>query len=267
MSHAIERRSFDWPGAVLSRLAPSFPLAAYRAASIIGSARNELTERWPSPAEVRALLPRIADDAPRIASQIAALHERNRIMSRTILRCGVEPIRPLMSVSERLAALDEPAILMSFHVGALHASGAALEQLRRPVLAFRRDVLIESERGLIVESSGESGEESEVSLDRAARHLRDGGIVFLTLGEAPGKGIATQCLGRRLDLAPGAFTLARSTGAPVIPSVAYWQPKRVRMTIGDPVATPDEAAAWLERYITERPTELSLELLHTLLGG
>jgi lauroyl/myristoyl acyltransferase len=266
MVHSIERRSFDWPGALLARLAPKFPLAAYRAAATIGSMRQEITARWPSAAEVRALLPQHAKDAPRIASQIAALHERNRLMVRTIIRGGLAPVRPLMSVSERLAALDEPAILVSFHVGALQASGAALEQLRRPVLAFRQGTLIESERGLTVESTGDSEQARAASLHRAVVHLREGGIVFLALDDVPGPAVSTQCLGRSLELAPGAFALARWTGAPIIPSVTYWQPKRVRMTIGDPIASPDEASMWLERYVSERPSELSLGLLRKLLG-
>lgn len=79
--------------------------------------------------------------------------------------------------------------------------------------------------------------------------------------------IATRCLGHTLPMAPGAFALARWTGAPITPLTARWTTHGIEVRTGTAVATPDEAAAWLERYLVESPSELTLALLRSLLGA
>jgi hypothetical protein len=264
VSSPAEERSYDWPGIVLSRFVPSHPRLAFRLAGTIGSARHRLTGRWPSQTEVRTLFPHLGpDEAMRIAHEIGALTERNRVLVRSILRYGLDPIRPIVSMK---GAVDRPCILGTFHVGALHALGPVLETIGRPVLAFRRGPIFTPRPPLVIETTTGNEQQRAAAFHRAVITLRDGGVVVLALDDVPARSIESQCLGRTLPLAPGAFALSRLTGAPVLPLVARWTSAGVSVIAGSESLQEDTAATWLERYLVESPGEITLGLLRNLLS-
>ena len=264
----LEARSYDGAGRVLAAFAPLRPHAAYAMAAALGALRNRITRRWPAAGEVQALFPRIdSHTAEVIAARIGALHERNRVLVRCVLRDGLAPVRPLVHATESLVTLTGPRILATFHVGAVHALGPVLERLRAPVLAFRSGVLFAPGQRLEVLSTIGDEKTRAAVLHRALMHLRGGGIVLLALDVVQDQFVQTRCLGRALRIAPGAFALARWSGAPILPVTARWQSSsEIRVDAGEPVSNADEAAAWLERYLLGSPSELTLGLLRMLLG-
>jgi len=157
-------------------------------------------------------------------------------------------------------------ILATFHVGAVHAFGPALERFPSPVVAFRDGAMFTPAGALEIQSTLGGEQERAGALHRALLHLHSGGIVFLALDAARGAATETQCLGHRLRIASGAFALARWTSAPIRLVVARWIAHRVAIDIAESVSTPEEAAGWLERYLLEKPSEMTLGLLRNLLG-
>lgn len=265
MSHAP--RSFDTPGAVLSLVLPRMPQTALAVAGALGEFRHRLTRRWPSVDQVRSLFPDLARmSAEEAARGIAALNERNRLLVRAILRHGTEPLRPLVSVERSLSALDAPMILATYHVGAVHALGPALERLRRPVLALRDGHLIDPQPPLTILSTEGTSQARALALHQALAHLRGSGFVIMAVDDVPDRSIETRCLDRRLLLAPGAFALARWSGAPIVPVVARWRGNQIRVEAGHEVANPQEAATWLQDYLLDKPSELTLGLMRKLLA-
>lgn len=261
-----EPRSFDGGEKLLARLAGYSP-QAYALADRLGALRNRVTGRWPAAAEVQSLFSHFTPrDAARAAAAVGALHERNRVLVRSLLRYGSGSVRPLLTLPEAFAGLRGPRILATFHTGAVHAIGPALEELGLPFLALRLGSLFKPAGALEIVSTKGDGQSRAAALHRALESLRGGGMVVLALDVASGEAIETRCLGRRLRLAPGAFALARWTGAPIVPIVARWSGTRIVFELGDPVGTPQEAAAWLERYLLERPSEITLGLLRNLLS-
>jgi len=268
MKKRSAERSYDAPGKVLARLAATRPRIAYPLASAVGAFRNRVTRRWPSTAEVHALFPLLTRAATRhVASAIGALEERNRVLVRSIRRDGIEPVRGLVSAPASLLSLRGPCILITFHVGALHALGAALEQFETPVLSFRHGALFTPTGALVVQSTEGGEQQRAMAFHRALLHLRDGGIVVIPLDVTEGPSIPMPCLGHTLRLAPGAFALAKATRAPMIPIVAQWTRTGISMLSGEslPQPTPEATAAWLESYLLASPSEITLGLVRSLL--
>jgi hypothetical protein len=265
--HVLEKRSFDGASKLLARLTKLHPRATFSLAAAVGVLRHRLTRRWPAVDEVRALFPHLDPVvAAEVAARIAALHERNRVLVRGIIHHGIDPVRSLVSADHSLLALEGPRILGTFHVGALQAVGPALERFRSPVLAFRNGRLFTPRGSLHLVSTKGNEQARAAALHRALLHLRDGGLVVLALDVSPGDGAETHCLDHPLRLASGAFALARWTGAPIVPLTARWTSHGIRVEAGSAVSTPQEAADWLERYLLESPSEISLGLLRMLLG-
>ena len=263
----FEKRSFDGPTALLASLARNHPRLAYRLADRLGSTRNALTRRWPAADEVRILFPQLDERAAtQLAREMGALHERNRVLVHLIAKRGLDPLRSIVTMGETLRSLNPPRIFGTFHVGALNAIGAALEQLGAPVLAFRRGTILKPRPPLEIVSTRGTDQDRAAALHRALRHLRHGGFVVLALDEAPSRGIETSCLQHNLRLAPGAFALQKWSGAPINPLFARWTGDGIVVDAADDVRTADDAAAWLESYVSASPSELTLGLLRKLLG-
>jgi lauroyl/myristoyl acyltransferase len=253
----LDRRSYDGAGRALARIAASHPKVAYALAGALGAFRNRLTRRWPTADEMQSLF-----GDREVAPRIAALNEKNRLLVRAIQRHGLDAVRPLVTLD---TTFDGPRILAMFHVGALHAIGAALERLGRPVLAARAKGLLFTPRPpLEIAVVDDTPESRAALLHRALQHLRGGGSVALAIDEVPGDAIETRCLGRTLRLAPGAFALARWSGVPIVPITARWTGSTIRVDAGHELASPGDAAAWLEDYLRESPSELTLGLLRKL---
>lgn len=238
-------------------------------AGALGSIRNRLSRRWPDPEQVRTLFPSLpCSEAARVAWKIAALEARNRLLVECIRRGALPPVE----APEAFATLRPPLILGTFHIGAIHALGPALEKLPGPVLALRQGRLYEPGPTVeVVSTEGDEQNRAAVFL-RALSHLQAGGFVVTALDAVPGKTLAAPCLGRTLELARGPFTLARLAGVPIVPLAARWRQGAVEVAVGEALTSSEEAglaaaaALWLEKYLLESPSELGLGLLRSLLS-
>ncbi|MEO8034878.1 MAG: hypothetical protein ABI837_10655 [Acidobacteriota bacterium] len=216
-------------------------------------------------AEVRTLFPQLdGASAKRIAREIGALNECNRVLVHSIMRSGIDPIRPLMSMPDSILA---PCILGTFHVGAVHALGPALERLGKPVTSFRLGSIFTPRAPLVMESTEGNEEQRAAAFYRAMTQLRGGGFVVMALDIAAGSFVETQCLGRRLPLARGAFVLSRMTGVPILPLVVRWTNDGVQIVLGEAPITEEVTGVWLERYLLDSPAQLTLGLLRILLAA
>ncbi len=265
---------------LLERRLPPFvagrPRLAFAAAGALGSLRNRLSRRWPSPEQVQLLFPRLTRrDAGRIAWEIAGNEGRNRLLIEAIRRAGPAAVRPLVATSaEVFAPLRPPLLLGMFHTGAIQALNVAVERLPGRVLVLRQGALYPPVPPVAVESTDGDGQRRAAAFRRALLHLKEGGFVVLALDGVQGPGLPVSCLGHRLELARGPFALARLTGAPLRPLVARWERGRIGIVVGEELAAPAEegacaaaAARWLERHLAESPVEVGLGLLRALLGG
>lgn len=269
MGEPATRRVFDGPTALLARLSAKRPGIAYSLAGPLGALRNRVTRRWPATREVQLLFPHLGRvERARVASAIGALSERNLVLIRTLASHGTGHLQPIVAVPETLLATPGPCILATFHVGAIHALGAALERFHTPVLALRHGAF--PARGTLdIHSTAGNEQQRAAALHAALRHLRGGGIVFVPIDVTTGPTIATPCLGHTLRLAPGIFKLSQWTAAPIVPIVARWTRHGISVLASDPLPqpTPEAAAAWLERYLLESSSQITLGLLRELLYG
>jgi lauroyl/myristoyl acyltransferase len=104
----------------------------------------------------------------------------------------------------------------------------------------------------------------------------------MALDLAPAGALETECLGRPLALARGPFALARMTGAPITPLAIRWTRRGTAVVIDIPLqserlsdASTDPtcfelglaraASRWLEAYLHQTPSELTLGLIRELL--
>jgi lauroyl/myristoyl acyltransferase len=270
------RGLFDRLERSLPPLAARRPRLAYAVAGALGSLRNRLSRRWPSPEQIQILFPQLTRrEAHRIAWEIAGNEGRNRLLIETIRRAGPAAMRPLVATSAKVfAVLRPPLVLGMFHTGAIQALNVAVERLPGRVLVLRQGLLFPPVPPVETESTDGDGQRRAAAFRRALLHLKEGGFVVLALDVVQGASLGVSCLGRPLELARGPFALARLTGAPIRPLVARWERGRIGIVVGDELEAPagegDCAAAsarWLERYLAESPVEVGLGLLRALLGS
>jgi lauroyl/myristoyl acyltransferase len=116
-------------------------------------------------------------------------------------------------------------------------------------------------------------------LKRALEYLRGGGLLLTSLDAQIGNDTAElPFLGGRLTLRRGVATLARLSGAPLLPITQRWASRgaRITVTVHDPIPCPSspgetriafenallaEAARWVEAYARAVPQEMCLDLL------
>jgi hypothetical protein len=276
-------RRLDILTVMLARLAAHNPRLAFRLGSGLGAMRNRLTGRWPAAREVAALFPGLSpSDSMRIAGAIGGLEERNEVFVRCVRRTGIECMRHPVEVPDAFRTMEGPCILGTFHVGAVHTAGVALEILGKPVLALRSGYLFTPRAPVELQSTAGGTQQRAAAFARALEYLKHGGIVLMALDIAPAGAIETECLGRPLALARGPFALARMTGAPIAPLAIRWTRRGTAVVIGTPLqserlseASTDPtyfelglaraASRWLEAYLRQTPSELSLGLIRELL--
>lgn len=272
------RRFFD---ALERGLATRQPRLAFSAASTLGSLRNRLSRRWPSPEQVLSLFPHLdRRGAERVSWKIGGFEARNRLLIASLQRTGLDHVRPLLQPSGPLSELRPPLILGFFHVGATQALGAAIERLPGPVLLMRQGSPYTPTPPVSLGTTEGDGQRRAAAFRRALSHLSHGGFVVVALDIVPGPGFRVPCLGHTIELARGPFAMARLIGAPLVPLVARWERNGVEIEVGEPLAKGPEtepdaveralaasAAGWLERYLLKSPAELGLGLLRALLAG
>ena len=178
-----------------------------------------------------------------------------------------------MRTSPDLAALRPPLLLGTFHVGAVHALGPALERLPGPVLALRHGLLYSPDPPVEIVTTEGDDQQRAAAFQRALARLDSGGFAVLAVDVVPGSGLPVSCLGRTLELARGPFALARLAKVPLAPLLARWRGGEVEVEVGQPIHGEEEsalaaaAARWLEQYLLDSPAELGLGLLRRLLGS
>jgi hypothetical protein len=262
------RRLYDGAAQRLARAHLRSTIAALDAA---GHLANLSALHGPSRSEVAALydwLPRRSLGT--VARDIAALHFKNRAAIALVQSGGTRSLSEVVRWASEAARDDlfqgEGArLIVACHVGAFFGIRAALETIERPALTLR-DLPM-----------GDPASRAR-ALKRAVDVLRQGGLVIATL-DGPG-GTSTgevECLGRRIVLRRGPFTLARITGAPMVPVVCAWTRQgRIEMRIAPAVGRPAagervgaefedlmaiRAARWIDQYLRSQPQEIWLSTL------
>lgn len=254
------------------RLAAGSPRKALAVAGALGTLRNRLSRSWPSSEQIQALFPHLTPRAAaRVSWSIGGLEARNRLLVARMLRDGLDPVRPLIR-PPAFDGLRPPLILGTFHVGAVHALGAASESLPGRVLTLRHGLMYTPRPPVeLVTTEGNTQRRAAV-FQKMLSCLEDSGFVLTALDVAPGAHLRASCLGRALTLARGPFALARITGAPVVPLVARWRGGEVEVEAGAPLEGGEDeerlaasAGTWLERYLLASPAETGLALVRNLL--
>lgn len=231
------------------------PSVAIRAADILAPA-GRLVRTMPDGRDIREVLPQLSErEAKHIASRLLRMEARNHVLVRRLRDGGRARINGLL-LNDTAPALpaQPPLILGTFHMGPVHALGAALEGT--PLLALRN------------EGDGHNNQQRRAAaFYHATARLRDGEIVLMALDPQRATRITVPFLGGALNLARGAFTLAHSLGVPIVPIVARWRGMKIDVICGEKLDGSDErelaqsAARWLERYLRQNPAELSLRIL------
>lgn len=268
------RRLYD---SVATQLARASVPGAIAVLDAVGRAANLAALHGPSASEVAALygwLPSHRLGA--VARNISALHLKNRAAIALVQGDRIADLSKLVrwsSESARRELVDAGGgkLIAACHVGAFFGIRAAFHGIDRPVLMMRD-----------LRMSDAASRAS--ALKRAIDHLRAGGLVVATL-DGPG-GTSTgevTCLGRRIVLRRGAFTLARLTGAPLVPVVCAWTTRsHIDVRIAAPIersrsaeltatALEDDMAVrtarWLDAYLRAEPQEIWLSTLRNYLAA
>lgn len=259
----------------LRRLARLWPrgavLAAQAIAVLVRPLRYGVADRW-----IAAVFP----DLDR-SERCAVRHETFKsFLKGEAAEAGVRRRRnsrdyPRLLPNPALDALRPPLIVASFHVGPFQALGTVVRSLRGEPFVVTREQFL-GRRGITMLHEGDDERQRARTLNRTVAALRSDGVVLVMLDglrvdDETVPSIEVPMLGRRLPLARGPFALARLSRAPVVPMAARWSGSAMAMTVGDPIA-PDlgeaemaaAAGAWLERYLLERPGDISVFLLDLL---
>ena len=189
-----------------------------------------------------------------------------------------EPLRrfaPKLISSVDPSSLTPPLVLTTFHLGPMTAFIPFLVRLPGPtstpvaaaVDAPRARALYQDK---LLSQPVQDDRQRIQAFTHAVRTLRSGGFALVVADAFGTARVPATVLGRDVDLAGGAFALARLTGAPLLPLVPRWERGTVRMLAGDriPAGDPSMMAAalggWLEDYLREHPRELTAQIAEAL---
>lgn len=256
---------------LLQHAAGRWPLAAVRAAGVLGWLTRPLGRGVP-PEAIRRFLPELdRATARRISHGTWASWLRLRVLEAAVASPRARWPYPPIVAGPDPAGFDSPHILASFHLGAIPAVGALLEQLPGNVLVLQLTEL--PRRRLTAELVGRDRWRRAAAFRHALDALGRGDHVFV-LADAnviPSTVEAT-IFGRRVRLARGAFALGRLSGRPVVPLAARWRGDGIEIAAGDPIPPGPEAemaaatALWLERFVRESPEEIGTKFVDSFWG-
>lgn len=192
---------------------------------------------------------------------------RSRIGLELTRRKGFVPFRALPSPA--FATLRGPAILGTFHTGALVSLAVAIDQLQTPVFVMKDRPSDTRLPGLTTRLVPANHRAARVlAIHDAVESLRRGELVLLAVDGGSKGSLDIEFRGRSLRINRGAVALARITGAPLIPVVARWRGTRVEIVTGPPLRCEADGSSdaeramatsivrWLETYLVESPGEV-----------
>jgi SAM-dependent methyltransferase/lauroyl/myristoyl acyltransferase len=270
------------------------PALGLRIAGLLGhlAALNPRTRRAPTAEDVRELFGEL-DPRPvqRIRRRIASLEFRNEMMTEVVMRHGLEPLVGLVTAVRaepllRLRAAGVPVITIGWHLGPFRALPLALRKLAIRSLVGIWEVHGESDReGDVVRCANlAEGANSNAFLKRAHRVLKDGCVVCLQLDWFREDIETVSFLRRRVGVGRGAASLARLTGARLLPVTSRFvgTSGRIEVVLHEPIPDADldraqgdafdhalltRAAKWFEARAVEEPGQLRPERLRWTLAS
>lgn len=253
----------------LGRLACWSPRAAFLL-SDAAAALLALRSRRPSRADVRSLFP-ARRDAGRIVRRVWRTHVRTIAMGAWLRHGGIAGIRALVRPNAALNALRPPMVVATFHIGPTFGLSALTERLQGEKFVLRGTQFPAGRnRPEHVQVVAGTDQQRAAVFHRAVETLRNGGFVIVALDPQEAQRIPVPFLGRTIQLARGPFAMARVAKVPIVPVVARWDGYAIDLIVGDPFSPGEEpamaadAGAWLERYLTENPGELSYRILELM---
>jgi lauroyl/myristoyl acyltransferase len=262
------------------------PTTGRLVAGAAGRLANACGMWGPGASEVRSVFPWLSEAAAaRLARHVAAEDLRCRAFDRFLVSDASGDVASLLAASH-LARLEErlsqhpAAVLLTVHSGPMGTIGFALQRLGRTALLVRA-----GERGTKLPGLDVAGLEGDEQLRarallRALDHLRRGlPVVVAADGTAGTSTEPVPCCGGAIRFRRGPFVLGRLAGAPIVPLWFRWAGGRIEIDADEPIVPPERgdaveretamavrAAAWLERRLRERPSELSVKLLRCFQG-
>ena len=259
--------------AVLRGLAALSPRGSLLVAHLIAVATRPLghgiADDW-----LATVFPDLPPDARRVAKQGTWESFLKGEALDAVVRRGVRDL-PRTIPAPALDQVRPPAVVASFHIGPFQALGPVLVALGAPSVALAREQYRERPDMLLLHRGGDVWERARTFV-RTLDELRSGRFVVVTVdglpvGDHPIPSIQVPMLGRSMAFARGPFALARLGRVAIVPMVTRWRGTAMELIVGDPIAPdrdePAMAAAlagWLERYLRERPGEISVFLLERL---
>ncbi|HUO84637.1 MAG TPA: lysophospholipid acyltransferase family protein [Thermoanaerobaculia bacterium] len=218
------------------------PVQAVAFAGTLGRMAQRLGLYRCSPRAVGALFPHIPTQRHRdIASEIAAesfrvlvigMVGRGRTMTRLLDPAGIDHLSAAVTT-------QGGAVLLTWHFGSPVALSFAAEQLPIKVRSFRMKVMPELTSALVTKMKPQG---RAATLLEAVRWVRGGGVVGFAPDAPDGtRPVLCPFLGRLVPVQHGAAFIARITGAPLVPALAVWNPRRriVEIDCSPPVPFAD----------------------------
>lgn len=256
---------------LLQHVAGRWPLAAVRAAVVLAWLTRPLGRGVPAEA-TRRFLPELDRAAlRRVSHGTWSSWLRLRVLEAAVASPRARWPYPPIVAGPDPAAFASPHVLASFHLGAIPAVGALLEQLPGSVRVLQLTTLPRQRLtpGLVGRDRWARAAAFRQALDALARGdhvfvLADANVIPST--------VETTIFGRRVRLARGAFALGRLSGCPVVPLAARWRGDGIEIAAGDPIAPGPEAemaaaaARWLERFVRESPGEIGTKFVDSFWG-
>jgi hypothetical protein len=238
-----------------------WPVASFRLAAVIDGLRD-CAVRW-SPRGRARLAPEPGwPYRPRVtAGRGWVLHQRLRDPA------VIDPFPGFVASPDPLS-IRSPAVLVTFHFGALEGLGGFLTRLPGDVLVLRFRSSTRAQPGITrVDMSGFNERQRAQVLARSVSALRAGGFVFTTVDGRSTSYVDMPVFDRVVAISGGAFAVARLARAPMLPVTARWRRDKLEIIVGDPIPAGDAATMgralgrWVESYISRNPRELRWPLV------
>lgn len=249
------------------RVALSRPEQSYRTAAALDGARDVLSRPFTGRAH-RSPINGVEQHDPKLSFRPRVTNLRDWVLHTRIGDPGTDTPHPPIVAGPDASELRGPMVLVTFHMGALGALGAFLEQLAGEVLVLRM-VLPELPRGTTAIGVGGFDEWQRIQTTRrAVAALRRGGFVFLAADGWGTSHVEMKVFDGIMVVTRGAFAIAKLGRAPMVPITARWRGGKLEIVTGDPIPPGNEATMaaalgrWLERYLREHPREIQRPLIN-----